>query len=70
MQYVNPIGGQELYDKEFFEENGIELSFIKTLPIEYRQFKNEFMPWLSMIDVLMFNSIEETQVLLNKYELV
>lgn len=70
MHYINPIGGKELYDLDFFKENGFELSFIKTLPIEYNQFKNEFAPWLSIIDVLMFNSIEETKLLLNKYELV
>lgn len=70
MHYINPIGGQELYDFDFFKEHGLELSFIKTLPIEYNQFKNEFTPWLSIIDVLMFNSIEETKLLLDKYELV
>ena len=68
--YINPIGGQELYDKVFFKESGLELSFIKTMPIEYNQFKNGFVPWLSIIDVLMFNSIEETKFLLNKFELV
>jgi hypothetical protein len=70
LYYINPIGGQELYDKEFFKRNELELSFIKTLAIEYRQFNNEFAPCLSIIDVLMFNSIEETKLLLNKYELV
>jgi hypothetical protein len=70
LYYINPIGGQELYDKEFFKKNELELCFIKTVPIEYKQFKNEFAPWLSIIDVLMFNSIEETKLLLNKYELV
>jgi hypothetical protein len=70
LQYINPIGGQELYDRESFRRNELELSFIKTLPLEYKQFKNEFAPWLSIIDVLMFNSIEETKLLLNKYELV
>lgn len=68
--YINPIGGQELYDKDFFKESGLELSFIKTMSIEYSQFKNGFVPWLSIIDVLMFNSIEETKLLLNKFELV
>lgn len=68
--YINPIGGQELYDKFFFKESGIELSFIKTGSIEYNQFKNGFVPWLSIIDVLMFNSIGETKLLLNKFELV
>lgn len=68
--YINPVGGQDLYDLNFFKENSLELSFIKTLPIKYKQFKNQFVPSLSIIDVLMFNSVEETKSLLNEYELV
>lgn len=68
--YINAPGGTELYDKKSFKEKGIELSFIKTLHIEYEQFNNDFVPWLSIIDVLMFNSIEEVKGMLDKYELV
>ena len=68
--YINAIGGQELYDKDVFLDSGIELKFIKTLPYEYKQFNNEFVPNLSIIDILMFNSKEEVNLLLNKYELV
>ena len=68
--YINAIGGQELYDKISFSRHQIGLSFIKTEPIQYAQFNNDFIPWLSIIDVIMFNSIEETKMLLNKYELV
>lgn len=69
-QYINPIGGLELYDKDFFEIKGIQLNFIKSNPIEYPQFKNEFVPWLSMIDVLMFNSKEKIKEFLDNYELI
>lgn len=58
--YVNAIGGMELYSKETFLEKGIELKFIKSKPFEYVQFCDEFVPWLSIIDVMMFNSREET----------
>lgn len=68
--YINAIGGQELYDKDTFKREGIDLHFIKSLPIEYKQFNNEFVPWLSIIDVMMFNSVEDIQLLLEKYELV
>ena len=67
--YINPIGGKELYEKSFFEDKGVQLDFIKSTPVEYKQFKNEFIPWLSIIDVLMFNSIEETKGFLNQFEL-
>ena len=58
--YVNAIGGTELYSREAFRENGIDLKFIKSKPFEYPQFGNEFVPWLSIIDVMMFNAAEET----------
>lgn len=68
--YINAIGGIELYSKEAFSSRGIELKFIKSHPIEYRQFKNEFCPWLSIIDVMMFNSIDMVREYLNGYELI
>ena len=68
--YINPIGGLELYDKEIFANENMQMNFIKSSPVEYKQFKNEFVPWLSMIDVLMFNSKEEINKFLDNYELV
>jgi hypothetical protein len=68
--YINAIGGQELYNSDTFSNCQISLNFIKSEPIQYTQFDNDFIPWLSIIDVIMFNSVEETKLLLNKYELV
>lgn len=69
-QYINAIGGQELYKKEDFLSEDIDLQFIHSLPIEYTQFDNEFVTGLSIIDVLMFNSVEEVNEMLDKFELV
>ena len=69
--YVNAIGGMELYAKETFLKNGIELKFIRSKSFEYSQFDNEFVPWLSIIDVMMFNSIETIQTCISSnYELI
>ncbi len=68
--YINPIGGMELYSKSNFEENKIQLQFLKSNPVTYLQYQYDFVPWLSIIDVLMFNSIEEISVMLDKYELI
>jgi len=68
--YINAIGGQELYNKEDFKKENIELKFIKMLPYKYKQFKNEFVANLSIIDILMFNSIDEIKKLLNNFELI
>ena len=67
--YINAIGGKELYDKEFFLKNNINLSFLKSTEIVYKQFNNEFVSNLSIIDLMMFNSKEEIQILLQKYYL-
>jgi len=69
-QYINPIGGIELYSKNTFKENGIVLNFVKSKPIVYTQFDNNFSPCLSIIDVLMFNSVSDVNKMINQYELV
>ncbi|QNA44981.1 WbqC family protein [Lacibacter sediminis] len=65
--YINPPGGVELYSKETFNENNIELEFLQSEPIQYHQFKNEFIASLSIIDVMMFNSTEEIKKLLASF---
>lgn len=60
-RYINPVGGLELYSKEIFKKKNIELNFIKPGTISYVQFNNEFISWLSIIDVMMFNSTETLQ---------
>ncbi|MCA0446055.1 MAG: WbqC family protein [Bacteroidetes bacterium] len=68
--YVNPIGGQELYSNSIFSSQNIELKFLKTNHISYNQFKNDFVPSLSIIDVLMFNSKSKILEMLNEFELI
>lgn len=68
--YINAIGGQSLYDYESFEKNEIQLNFLKTNDIIYEQYNNEFVPYLSIVDVLMFNSKEEVKNMLGQFELV
>lgn len=69
--YINPCGGRELYHAEDFQEQGMQLYFLDTRfnKIIYRQFRNEFVNNLSIIDVLMFNSIERIQTFLKEYDL-
>lgn len=69
VQYFNPIGGIELYDKAFFKSNGINLYFLEMNAVEYNTI-DQFIPSLSIIDVLMFNSKEETKELLKAYSLI
>lgn len=68
--YINAIGGQKLYSREEFEAQDIKLSFLQMDCISYKQFNNEFIPNLSIIDVLMFNDVHTIRGFLNNYSLV
>lgn len=68
--YINPIGGKELYAAEDFARNGIHLKFLKPGNVIYKQFKNEFIQWLSIIDVMMFNPVDEINIMLDSFELM
>jgi len=67
--YINPSGGMEIYNKQYFQNKGVELIFIKNQFPLYNQNNNTFIPGLSIIDVLMFNSLDEIKKMLNLYEL-
>ena len=68
--YVNPIGGTELYDKGVFRSYGVDLEFVKMRNVVYPHFTKEFVPGLSIIDVLFQNGKEKTKSLLDEYDLV
>lgn len=70
-QYINLSGGMNLYSKEKFRSEGIELKFLKTKKIVYKQFEDtDFEDSLSVIDLLMFNPKERIHEFLNEYELI
>ena len=56
--YINAIGGKALYTADAFSEENIALRFIQSRPYVYQQFGAPFIVWLSIIDVLMFNSTD------------
>ena len=69
-EYYNAMGGMELYSTENFKEKGIDLRFLKSNRIEYKQFSEGFFPNLSIIDVLMFNSKSDIRDFLGEYTLI
>ena len=69
-KYINPKNGIDLYNRDVFNAENIQLNFINMHEINYLQFnKAEFVANLSIIDVLMFNSIDAIKRLLTKYSL-
>lgn len=69
--YINAPGGRALYSAEAFERNGVALKFIDARLTPYPQTKKSaaFVPGLSVIDVMMHNSVAEVRELLNQYSL-
>ncbi|WP_353894438.1 WbqC family protein [Proteinivorax hydrogeniformans] len=65
--YVNAPGGKQIYSKDYFASKGVNLSFIKSSNVSYSQYSEKFVDGLSVIDVIMFNSKEETKKLLSFY---
>ena len=68
-RYINLIGGAGLYEKNDFAASGIELAFIRNKDIVYKQIAEDFVPSLSIIDVMMFNSTDDIRKMLDQYEL-
>lgn len=69
-RYINSVGGRQLYSVAAFAEHGVELKFLQPRVITYRQFGEPFVPSLSIVDVMMFNSKEAVRAMLGEYDLV
>lgn len=67
-EYINPVSGANLFDETKFNKSNIKLSFLNSHNITYNQI-NDFIPSLSIIDVLMFNGISKTRNFLSNYHL-
>lgn len=68
-EYINPISGAALFDEAKFTASGIKLRFLQPDDIVYSR-RGAFEPWLSIIDVLMFNGVNGTRQLLDRYSLL
>lgn len=67
--YINPIGGVSLYERDTFAAEGINLSFQSVRPYHYPQFGDDFVPDLSIIDVVMFLGLASTRSLIKEMDL-
>ncbi|MBE5924242.1 MAG: hypothetical protein E7271_07230 [Lachnospiraceae bacterium] len=68
-KYYNPVGGVGLYDKGIFKEKGVDLFFISPNLTPYKQFGTDFIPSLSIIDMLMFCGLDYTRNMLKDYSI-
>lgn len=67
-EYLNLPGGKELYSATDFSRHDIRLEFVDTKLKRYTQFDREFVPGLSIIDVLMFNSFDASKEIIIETE--
>lgn len=68
-KYFNPIGGASFFNSKKYEKSGIELKFMETRATKYKQFTNEFVPFLSIIDVMMFCDIDNVNKMIDNCKL-
>lgn len=68
--YINPIGGVEFFNRDKYVKAGIQLWFQQMEISPYVQITSKFEPALSIIDVMMFNSVDQINEMLDKYTLV
>ena len=66
--YLNLPGGRDLYNVDDFANNGIRLEFLEFYDKSYVQFENAFVPSLSILDVLMFNSATDVVSMIKDYK--
>lgn len=69
-EYINPVGGRELYDKPTFERRGLKLRFLQSTPTPYAQGIEGHVPSLSIVDILMFNKPADLKSMLTKATLI
>ena len=67
--YYNPIRGISFFDRTKYIKNLIELKFMETEATEYKQFTDQFLPFLSIIDVMMFCDIDEVNKMIDNYKI-
>lgn len=65
-EYVNPPGASAIFDSSKFEASGIKLTIRKLPSLEYACSGYEFVPGLSIIDVLMWNPPDKVKEYLDK----
>ncbi len=67
-EYVNPSSGFALFDNQKFRNSNIKLTFRNLLTFEYTCSRYEFIPNLSIVDLLMWNEPEKIKKYLDMHK--
>lgn len=63
-EYVNPVGGIDIFDSSQFDSAAISIRFLANNLGRYNQRRLDFEAGLSIIDVMMFNDIDDIRKLI------
>ena len=66
-EYWNPPGGQDFFDRSKYERAQLDLKFQTMRLSSYDQKNDSFEVGLSIVDVMMFNSVEEINSMLDDF---
>lgn len=69
-RYLNPIGGESLYSAALFAAAGVHLDFLRPHLSAYPQYGGPFVPGLSILDVLMFNTVDAVREMLSQCDVI
>ena len=65
-QYINPHGGAAIFDEQKYHQKGVSIGFVKPRLSPYEQSANrDFVPGLSIVDLLMFNDLQTVKDLVH-----
>jgi hypothetical protein len=67
-EYANPPGGGTLFDELAFAASGVKLTIRHLPPLEYTCGNYDFVPNLSIIDVMMWNQPKVIKAHLDEYK--
>ena len=65
-EYINPVSGKDLFCNKKFKDSNIKLSFLKSKMVVYDQKRHEFIPGLSILDSMMWNSKSQLSKFINE----
>lgn len=68
--YINAIGGKSFYNQQKYVDHNLDIQFINPQLEPYKQFNSQFVPGLSIIDVMMFNDIDTIKKMINIHEFI
>ncbi|MFP5080822.1 WbqC family protein [Pedobacter sp. JCM 36344] len=63
--YINPPGGMDFFNREKYHDHGVDLIFLSNNMQKYSQMRTSFENGLSIIDLMMFNNVDNINLIID-----